>query len=61
MKVSLKAMRVNAGLTQVLTAEKCGVSENTLLNWEAGKTTPRADKMKKLCEVLGCTIDDIQW
>ncbi len=37
MKVSLKAARVNAGLTQKEVADKLEVSKYTIINWEQGK------------------------
>ena len=34
------------------------VHENTIANWEAGDTTPDADKLGALAKVLGCAIED---
>ena len=59
MQVSIKAARVNAGLTQSDFAKKIGVGEKTVQNWESGATCPRADKMPQICAVLGCETDDI--
>ena len=39
-KISLKAARVNAGLTQKKAAELIGVSQATLQNYECGNTVP---------------------
>lgn len=36
-KISLEAARVNAGLTQKELAEKLGVSNTTIVNWEKRK------------------------
>ena len=36
-KITLAAARVNAGLTQKQLAEKCGVSESSVFNWENGE------------------------
>ena len=59
MRVSIKAARVNANLTQDAFAKKIGVGVKTIQNWESGSSSPRADKMPEICKVLGCKIDDI--
>lgn len=59
MRVTIKAARVNANLTQVGFAKAIGVGVKTVQNWEAGASSPRADKMPKICNVLGCKIEDI--
>lgn len=41
-KITLKAARVNAKLSQAQAAEKLGVSEVTIRNWEKGVTFPMA-------------------
>ena len=35
-KISLKAARVNAGLTQEQAARAIGKTKQTIVNWEAG-------------------------
>ena len=59
MKVSIKALRVNSGLSQVEAAEKIGVTGRTLQNWEKYKTFPMADQLLKICTVYGCELSDI--
>lgn len=39
-KISIKAARVNAGMTQKEAAFKLGVSKDTIGNWERGKSFP---------------------
>lgn len=56
-KITLKAARVNAKLTQQKAAAKVGVSVGTLRNWEAGKTFPRQPQIEKLCEVYCIPFD----
>lgn len=38
LKISLKAARINANLTQQEVADKIKVSKHTIINWEKGKT-----------------------
>lgn len=59
MRVTLKAARVNANLTQDEFAKKVGVGVKTVQNWESGASSPRADKMPSICAALGCQISDI--
>lgn len=35
------------------------VTENTILNWEEGQTTPDADKLMPLCKVFGVSVDEL--
>lgn len=59
MKVSMKALRVNAGLSQRQAAEKLGIRRETLQNWEHYITSPTADKLLEMCRVYGCELGDI--
>lgn len=59
MRVTIKAARVNKGLTQTQFAGEVGVGVRTVQNWESGASSPRADQMPKICEVLGCGFNDL--
>lgn len=59
MRVTIKAARVNKNLTQAELAEAVGVGVRTIQNWESGASSPRADMMPAICEVLECSTDDI--
>ena len=48
-KLSLKALRVNAGLSQEGAAKELSVSTSTLGNWESGKSFPKQPNIEKLC------------
>jgi len=56
-KITLKAARVNAGLSQKEAAKQIGVATSTLRNWEAGKTFPNQPKIERMCEVYGISFD----
>ena len=49
--VTLKAARVNAGLTQIEAAKKLNISVYTLANYERGITFPDIPILKKI-EIL---------
>lgn len=59
-KISLKAARINADLTQTDVETKLGYSRSTLTRWETGKCVPRADKLKALCDLYGVSVTDIK-
>lgn len=60
-KISLKAARVNAGLTQKEAAEKLNISNKTLQNWEKHVTMPRTDKITSICDLYKIQYDCIKW
>lgn len=57
--ITLKAARVNAGLTQKCAAERLGVSERTLMLWENGKTFPNVPSIEKIQKLYGISYSDI--
>lgn len=56
-KITLKAARVNCGLTQTEAARMIGVSIGTLKNWECGKTFPKQPQIEAMCNIYGITYD----
>ena len=50
-KWRLCACRINAGYTQKEVAEIVGVSEKTVIDWEAGRTTLKMEKAQILSEL----------
>lgn len=61
MTITLKAARVNRGITQEELADTLKVSKKTISSWESGKTVPKIDKIQPLCSTLGVEYNDIQW
>lgn len=60
-KISLKAARVNAGLSQKVAAKKLEISNSTLCSWENGKTFPDQPMIEKICVLYGLTYDMIDF
>lgn len=58
-QMTLKAARVNAGLTQEKAAKEIGISVSTLKNWENGISFPKQPHIMKLCNVYNVNYDDI--
>ena len=60
-KITLKAARVNAGLTQKRAAERLGVSNKTLCGWENGVTTPNIQYVDAMCEMYGVSYENLNF
>lgn len=61
-KLTLKAYRVNAGFTQEQASKLIGVSIKCLSMWETDKDAlkgARLESVKKMCEVYGIEITDL--
>jgi transcriptional regulator with XRE-family HTH domain len=56
-KITIKAARTNVGLSQKEAADRLGISNKTLGNWENGITYPPADKIPAICELYGVPYD----
>lgn len=61
MKISLKAARVNAGLTQMEAARELGIAPLTIVNWENGKHTPLRRKRQLIAVVYKTPMELIDW
>lgn len=59
LKISLKAARVNANLSQDDVAKELRKSKTTINNWESGKTEIDLSNLKELCRLYKVDIDDI--
>jgi len=55
--VSLKAARVNAGLTQMDAANALGKSKQTIVNWENGSSAIKYVDLVRLAELYGAPIE----
>lgn len=52
-------LRKENNITQAELAEKLGVTDRSVSNWENGKNMPDLSLFKPLCEILGITINDL--
>ncbi|MCI8362234.1 MAG: helix-turn-helix transcriptional regulator [Clostridia bacterium] len=59
MKFTLKALRINKGLSQDEASRLIGVSTDTLSNYERGITYPDVPIIKNIEEVYGIEYKDI--
>ena len=61
LKISLKAARINAGLTQKEAAKALGISNKTLHSWEKGDTSPSAEHIDAICDLYKLSYNDINF
>ena len=59
MKITLKAARVNAGLTQDEAAAKVKKSKNTIVSYEKGRSIPDIETGKALAKLYGISVDEL--
>lgn len=57
--MNIKKLREAAGLTQIQLAEKMGVMQTSVSNWESEVSLPRARQLPDLADALSCSIDDL--
>ena len=60
-KITIKAARINVGLAQKEAADRLGISNKTLGNWENGVSFPPADMIPKICELYGMSYDNLNF
>jgi transcriptional regulator with XRE-family HTH domain len=59
LKISLKAARVNAGMTQEEVAKALGKGKQTIVNWESGRNELSARDLFRLSELYQVSMDNI--
>lgn len=57
--INLKNIRLRTGLSQECFAERVGVSRQTVVNWERGKSLPSADKITHIIKEFSLSLEDI--
>jgi transcriptional regulator with XRE-family HTH domain len=55
----LRAWRLRRFLTQQQLADKLGVPYQSVQRWESGQSFPRPGSLRRLCEALEVTPDDL--
>ena len=57
--ISIKTFRKKKGLSQKELAGLLGLNQSAVAQWETGKTAPNFRRLKKLTEILECSVDDL--
>ena len=50
-------LRDERGVTDYEVAKKAGISPSSLSNWKAGRYKPKVDKLKKIADYFGVTLE----
>lgn len=61
MAMTLKALRINAGLDQKTAAEKLNITPETLSKWELAKTFPNVPQITAIENLYGVSYSDINF
>ena len=54
---NLVEARKNAGLRQVDVAERMGIGQPSVSEFERGETSPKLETLQKYSEAIGCTLN----
>ena len=57
--IRIKSLRTEAGIKQIDLAQRLNVGQNTISNWENGKTEPDAESLQVMATIFGVSIDYI--
>lgn len=56
---TIRSRRRTLGMTQASLAQRIGVSQGAVSQWEKGVASPHITILPKLAEALGCSINDL--
>ena len=56
---NLQHLRATRNMTQEQLAMLLGVSRQSVSKWEAERAYPEMDKLLRLCDLFGCTLDEL--
>lgn len=59
LRENISERRRAVGLTQEEVATRLGVSRQTVGKWESGRATPELEKLVALCDLFGCSLDEL--
>ncbi len=55
----VRTLRSEKGMTQLELAQRMGVTDKAVSKWEAERSYPEMDKLLKICDIFGCSLDDL--
>ncbi|PJM75753.1 helix-turn-helix transcriptional regulator [Bifidobacterium simiarum] len=58
-RTNLQYLRSRRNMTQEQLAMLLGVSRQAISKWESEKAYPEMDKLLTICDLFGCTLDDL--
>lgn len=57
--VGIEMRRIKMGMKRTELASLMGVGYNTVLRWERGARTPSINALKRISDILQCTLDEL--
>lgn len=57
--MNIKKFRLSNNLTQKELANELKVERTTVSMWESNKSSPNIQTLKKIAQILNCTVDDL--
>lgn len=57
--MNLENIRKEKQFTQLKLAKSLKVDQSTVSKWEKGVASPNIQTLKKIAQVLNCTVDDL--
>lgn len=59
-RITLRELRINAGLTQAEAAKKLMVDQSTISSWEIGKHCPHRKIWRSIARAYKCSAKDVK-
>lgn len=59
MSAVIKNLRESQSITQKELADRVGVTQGAVSQWENGSAVPGTMLLLKIADVLGCTVDEL--
>lgn len=56
---NIRKRREQKHMSQIELAEMLGVTSAAVSSWELDRTSPKMGVIEKMCEIFGCTADDL--
>lgn len=47
------------GVTQYRVGKETGIAQSTLSDWKSGRSTPKLDKLIKIADYLGVSLEEL--
>ena len=57
--MSFRSAREKRGISALEAAEKLGVTDAAIYQWECGISLPTAKRLPEIAKLYGCTIDEL--
>lgn len=52
-------LRDKKGVSDYRVSQETGITKSTFSDWKSGRSIPKIDKVKKIADYLGVTIDEL--